>query len=105
MDTSQLVIGQKSWMQSGDLFKEATVTEITDKYVAVKPVSFEQNERPWMIQFQKDGTQFVKRTKDEVIGELGVYEWYEAEGFTGWWREDPRPLCGSGGEPFELVER
>ncbi len=38
MDTKTLVVGQKVRLQSGNLFKEATVTEITDYRVVVEPV-------------------------------------------------------------------
>jgi len=103
MDTKNLVVGQKVRMQSGDQFREATVTEITEKCIEAKPLLFGENERPWLIRFQKDGKQFspFKMTKDEAIGDLGVYEWFPA--FGGWWREDPRPLCTEFG-PWELVE-
>jgi hypothetical protein len=101
---SKLVVGQRVLMRSGRLSKEATVTDITEKCIEVKPLIFGEKERPWMIRFQKDGKQFVKTTKDEVIGDFGVYEWYEAEGFTGWWREDPFLLCGDGRNPWELEE-
>ena len=103
-------VGQTVLMQSGDQLKEATVVEITEEYIAAKPIRFGQNERPWMIRFKKDGKQFSlenipgKRINtSEHIGDLGVYEWYEAEGFTGWWREDPFPRCGEGWIPWELV--
>jgi hypothetical protein len=109
MDTTKLVVGQKIWMQSGPLLKEATVTEITEEYIEVKPVAFDQNERPWMIHFQKDGKQFsvedlVKRTGGYVdwkyLGNLGVYDWT----CRGWERHDPRPEGGPAG-PWELTLR
>jgi hypothetical protein len=109
MDTSKLVIGQTVWMKSGDHFKEATVTEITEEYIAAKPVCFGQNENPWMIHFQKDGKQFsvqalVARTGSgridwKYLGNLGVYDW----SCRGWERHDPRPEGGPGG-PWELVD-
>jgi hypothetical protein len=104
MDMKKLVVGQKVRMQSGSLFKEATVTEITDKCIEAKPVHFGEKERPWLIRFREDGKQFLKMAKDDVIGDRGVYEWYEAEGFTGWWRDDPSLLCGNGENPWELVD-
>ena len=113
MDTAQLKVGQKLWMQSANEFKEATVVEITKNYIGVKPVSFGESERPWMIRFQKDGKQFSlesvfarsKRTNvsEYSMGELGVYEWYESGPFAGWWRDDPFPRCGEGLIPWELV--
>ena len=103
IDAKALVIGQKIWMQSGDQFKEVAVTEITEKYIEAKPLLFGDKERPWIIRFQRNGKQFVKTTKDEAIGGFGVYEWYEADGFTGWWREDPRPLCTAFGQ-WELTD-
>jgi hypothetical protein len=114
MDTKTLVVGQKVLMQSGPLFKEATVTEITEEYVEAKPVSFEQNERPWLIRFQTNGKQFDLQSIpgpragrvincNEYLGDLGVYEWFPA--FGGWMREDPRPLCGDGHSPWELVDK
>jgi hypothetical protein len=57
MDMKKLVVGQKVWMQSGSLFKEATVTEITDKCIEAKPVHFGEKERPWLIRFREDGKQ------------------------------------------------
>lgn len=110
MDTKTLVVGQKIWMQSRDQFKEATVTEITEEYIAVKPVSFDQNERPWMIHFQTNGKQFsvedlVKRTGSghidwKDLGDLGVYDWTPR----GWERHDPRPEGGPAGA-WELVDK
>ena len=115
MDTKTLAVGQKIWMQSGDQFKEATVTEITEKCIEAKPLFFGENERPWMIRFQTNGKQFTwddddkwtvdsgghKCADSRTMGDLGVYEWFDA--FGGWWREDPRPLCTEFG-PWELVE-
>jgi hypothetical protein len=110
MDTKELVVGQKVLMQSGSVFKEATVTDITEKCIEVKPVLFGEKERPWMIRFQTNGKQFTFDPQQqghincsEHLGDLGVYEWYPA--FGGWWREDPRPLCGDGGSPWELVDK
>ena len=104
-----LTVGQRVRMQSGGLSKEATVMEITEEYVAVKPISFEQDENPWMIHFQKDGKQFsvqdlVARTGSgridwKYLGNLGVYDWTPR----GWERHDPRPEGGPGG-PWELVD-
>jgi len=108
MDTKNLVVGQKILMKSGDQFKEATVTEITEKCIEAKPLLFGENERPWMIRFQTNGKQFTLDPRlrhqincTEYLGNLGVYEWIPA--FGGWWREDPRPLCTEFG-PWELVE-
>jgi hypothetical protein len=108
MDTKTLVVGQKVRMQSGSLLKEATVTDITEEYIEVKPVSFGQGENPWMIRFQKDGKQFsvedlVKRTGSYIdwkyLGNLGVYDWT----CRGWERHDPRP-GGEGGYLWELED-
>jgi hypothetical protein len=102
MDTAKLQVGQKIWMQSGDQFKEATVIEITEEYIAAKPVCFGQNENPWMIHFQKDGTQFsvqdlVARTGSgridwKYLGNLGVYDWTPR----GWGEARPTPRRGTG---------
>ena len=107
MNTKTLVVGKKVWMQSGSLLKEATVTDITEEYIEVKPVSFEQNEWPWMIRFQKDGKQFnvwdlMHRVGScwEHPGNLGVYEWSNR----GWEIHDPRPAAGERGIPWELVD-
>lgn len=60
-----------------------------------------------MIRFQRNGKQFTwegvtsKVMSSEIIGDFGVYEWYEASG--GWWLEDPRPLCTEFGL-WELAE-
>jgi hypothetical protein len=110
--STKLVVGQKIWMQSWDVFKEATVIEITEEYIAAKPVCFEQNERPWMIHFQKDGKQFsiedlAARLNSKWIdcgkymGNLGVYDWCCG----AWGRFDPRPLRGDGGGLWELTLR
>jgi hypothetical protein len=69
-------------MQSGDLFKEATVSAITKEYVEVEPVVV--NERGYAIQFDKTGKK-----------QLGTIEYVDA------W--DPRPMCGEAGKPWELV--
>ena len=111
MDTKTLAVGQRVWMQSGSLLKEATVIEVTEECIAAKPICFEQNERPWMIHFQKDGKQFTfeglaarigSKNIDcgKYLGNLGVYEWY----WGGWARFNPHPLCGDGQNPWELVE-
>jgi len=107
MDTTKLKVGQKVRLQSGDRLKEATVIELTEEYIAAKPVYFEKNENPLMIHFQKDGKQFsveelVKRTGSgfidwKYLGNLGVYDWTPR----GWERHDPRPEGGPGG-PWEL---
>jgi len=95
-------------MQSGSQFKEVTVTDITEEYIEVKPVSFGQGENPWMIRFQKDGKQFsvyelVRRKGSYIdwkdLGNLGVYDWTPR----GWERHDPRPEGGPAG-PWELVD-
>jgi ProQ C-terminal domain len=88
MDTATLVVGQKVSMQSGDQFKEATVTEITEKYVEVAPEC--GNRRRYFMRFDRSG-------KQRDYPPFGTYEYLDA------W--DPRPFCSSGGEPFELVER
>jgi hypothetical protein len=110
MDTKELVVGHKVLMQSGPLFKEATVTDVTQDYIEAKPVVFEQNERPWMIRFRTNGKQFTFDPRrrghincSEYLGDLGVYEWYS--GFGGWGRLDPHPLCGDGRNPWELVDK
>jgi hypothetical protein len=109
MDTKNLVVGQRIWMRSGDQFREATVVEITEEYIAVKPVSFNQDERPWIIHFQTNGKQFTFHPKlrlqtncSESLGNLGIYELYP--GWGGWMRFDPHPLCGEKWIPWELVE-
>jgi hypothetical protein len=56
MDTKKLVVGQKVWMQSGDLFKEATVTEITENYVRVE-IARTESENGYCIDFRYDGVQ------------------------------------------------
>jgi hypothetical protein len=110
MDTKKLVVGQEVRMQSGSLLREVTVTDITEEYIEVKPVSLDQDEMPWMIRFQKDGKQFsvkelVKRTGSghidwKDLGNLGVYDWRCG----GWDRLDPRPMAGEAGFPWELVD-
>ena len=104
MNTKTLVVGKKVWMQSGSLLKEATVTDITEEYIEVKPISFEQNENPWMIRFQKDGKQFILKHLGFIdwkdLGNLGVYDWTPR----GWEQHDPRPAAGERGIPWELVE-
>jgi len=44
-------------MRSGDLRKEAVVTEITERYIQVVPTRFDKGERDWMILFDKNGKQ------------------------------------------------
>jgi hypothetical protein len=83
MGTSQLVIGQKIWIQSGDLFKEATVSAIAEDYVEVEPHVV--NERGYAIRFDRSG--------ERQLGTIGYVD--------AW---DPRPFCGSSGEPWELVD-
>ena len=85
MDTSKLVVGQRVWMQSGNLFKEATVTEITEEYIDVEPDPV-GNEYRYFRRFDKTG-------KKDLGGNGGPDAW------------DPRPMSGDGWEPWELVER
>jgi hypothetical protein len=87
MDTTKLVVGQKIWMRADDQFKEATVTDITEKYVEVAPECV--GHRYFM--------RFDRRGKQRDYPPFGTHEYLDA------W--DPGPFCGSGGEPFELVER
>jgi len=117
---NKLVVGQKVWMQSGDefqegtveevaeyygqkarmrcgnLFIEGTVTEIIEKHIEVTPVFLDQNERPWMIRFDKNGK---LPPRDSGTGEwigFGYHQWYEA--FGGWWQEYPDF------DPWELTD-
>jgi len=89
MDTNKLVVGQKLRMQAGSLSVGVTVTEITEKYIQVEPVHLDQNEREWMMLFNKQGKlppPFVGMTADWAG--FGMFEWYPA--FGGWLQEDPR---------------
>jgi hypothetical protein len=107
MDTKTLVVGQKVKIQSGDLFKEATVEEITENYVRVfiapsgpftkwlpkpgdqsRPGQTEipyspENQNGFSLDFLYDGTP------------CGVVE---AGGV-----RDPRPLCTKFG-PWKLTD-
>lgn len=85
-------------MQSGTRFKEATVTEITEKYVAVEPVLV-GDERRYLIQFDKNGKQAVWDGISAWEG-LGVYEYV----LGGWWQEDRRLLCGENCIPWKLCD-
>jgi hypothetical protein len=84
-----MVLGQKVWLRSGELFKEATVTEITDYRVEVEPVLAE-NEKRYAIRFRingKPGTIFESFNNKQC----------------GWWEEEDRdPPCTEYG-PWELV--
>jgi hypothetical protein len=108
MDMKTLVVGQKVRMQCGDLFKEATVEEITKDYVRVfiapsgpftkwlpKPGESQppplpaggipyspENENGYSIDFRYDGTQ------------CGVWGWIDA------W--SPPPI-GTESGPWKLV--
>jgi hypothetical protein len=100
MDTTKLKVGQKVRLHSGDLFKEVTVTEITEKHIEVQPVFLDPNQRPWMMRFDKNGKQ---PTPFDGTGKwigFGYYEWYDA--FGGWFQDDPRLLVTEFG-PWELV--
>lgn len=107
MDTKTLEVGPIR-IQSGSRYKEATVIDITEEYIEVIPVSFDQDEMPWKIRFQKDGKQFsvydlVQRTGSgdidwKSLGNLGVYDWRAG----GWDRLDPRPAASPGGFPWEI---
>jgi hypothetical protein len=83
MDTRTLVVGQKVWLQSG--FREATVSEITEKYVMVEPIlgDGEKSGCQPSVEFNYDGTQ------------RAVWNWVDA------W--DPRAWYTQFG-PWELVD-
>jgi hypothetical protein len=96
----ELVVGQKARMRSGSLFVEVTVTEITEKWIEVQPVSLGENERPWMMRFDKNGKIPPPLGTEEWRG-FGQYDWYPA--FGGWWQEHfGLPVTEFG--PWELVE-
>jgi len=78
MDTTKLKVGQKVLMQSGNQFKEAVVSAVSENCIEVEPVVV--NERGYAIQFDKSGKK-----------QLGSWD-------------DPRPSCGEGCKPWELVE-
>jgi len=61
-DATETEIGQDVRMQSGDQFKEATVTEITEKYIAVEPVLV-GDERKYSIRFHYNGTASTSAAK------------------------------------------
>jgi hypothetical protein len=110
MDTKTLVVGQRVRVQSGKLFREAVVEEVTEEYVRVfvaptgpfakwlpklklgeppRQVEFppspeNKNENGFSLDFRYDGVQ------------CGVVE------AGGVW--DSRPLCTEFG-PWKLVER
>src|SRR5579863_10305188 len=86
MGTTKLVVGQTTRMHSGSHSVEVTVTEITEKWIEVQPVSLGENERPWMMRFNKNGKQPIPLGTEEWRG-FGYYEWYPA--FGGWWQEHP----------------
>lgn len=52
MDTMKLVVGQKIWLRSGDLLKEATVIEIGSSHMNVEPVG---DEGKRFLQFRING--------------------------------------------------
>jgi len=83
-------------MRSGDLRKEAVVTEITERYIQVVPTRFDKGERDWMILFDKNGKQpFFDGAWPPGMKGLGPYiRWQD-----GWWQEDARSLCGDGENP------
>jgi hypothetical protein len=101
MDTKTLVVGQNTRMRSGSHSIEVTVTEIAEKWIEVQPVSLDENERPWMMRFDKNGKQRFDGTWLNDSRGFGHYEWYPA--FGGWWQEDPRLIVTEFG-PWELVE-
>ena len=85
-------------MQSGNQFKEATVTEITDKYVAVEPVLV-GDERRHIIRFHHEG----KQSPAWVDEGLGVWEYVGGE-LDCWIQESPWPF-GTEVGPWELVDK
>jgi len=86
VDMRTLKVGQKVWMQSGDQFRESTVTETTEKYVAVEPVLV-GDERRHIIRFHHDG----KQSPAWVNEGLGTWEYFEfiAGGRPCWIQEGP----------------
>lgn len=92
-------VGQKVWMQSGSLRKEATVIGITPHRIEVEPVLFGDETR-YSIHFRqkgKPGTIFDNNKQCGVWVCVGGGE-------SGWVEYDRRPLCTEFG-PWELVDR
>jgi len=100
MDTKKLMVGQKVWMRSGDLRKEAVVTEITERYIQAEQSLFNQGERPWMIRFDKNGKQ-VLWDGAWPLGIKGLNSYIRVQ--DSWFQDDPRKLCGDGKNPWELI--
>jgi hypothetical protein len=116
MDTKTLVVGQKVWMQSGDLFKEAFVEEVTENYVRVF-ISPKGPFTPWLPKPEwmlKPGESHPPRPAGEMPSspenengfgidfrydgtQCGVWGWIDA------W--EPGPLGAELGHPWKLVER
>lgn len=92
-----LTVGQKVWMRSGDQFKEATVTEITDYRTVVEPALVE-NEQRYAIHFSRNGK---PGTIFENARQVGTFVYLGDH--LGWREEDRRPLCTEFG-PWELEE-
>ena len=86
-------------MQSGDQFREATVTEITEHYIEMEPVLV-GNERRYRIRFHHNG----KQSPAWVSEGLGVWEYFECFGDPCWIQDSPWPF-GTKFGPWELVER
>jgi hypothetical protein len=115
MDTKTLVIGQKVRMQSGDLFKEAIVEEITKDYVRVfiapsGPFTKWLPKPEWML---KPGESQPPRPAGEMPSspenENGFSLDFRYDGTPcgmveagGVW--DHRPLCTKFG-PWKLVDK
>jgi len=90
MDTTKtLVVGQEVFMRSGELSKEATVTEITKHYIEVEPTDLWQNETRYSLRFHiSNGKQ------------AGIFLYLGDK--LGWAEYDRRPLCTEFG-PWELA--
>jgi len=90
-----LVVGQKTRLQSGNQFREATVREVTEYHTDVEPIEADP--------FLGDARYFI-RLNNRTGKQAGTFV-YIGDAF-GWGEQDRRPLCGDEGrgEPWELAE-
>ena len=81
MNTANLSVGQKIWLQSGDLLKEATVIEIAKHHMDVETVGMdvdgeEEEGRRNLLRFRingKPGTIFEKLNNKQCIAGLDCW--------------------------------
>jgi len=93
MNILKLVVGQKTRLQSGDQFREATVREVTEYHTDVEPAEAEP--------LLGEDTRYFIRFNNRTGKQAGTFVYIGPS--CGWGEQDRRPLCCEH-VPWKVVE-